>query len=179
MAQIKLDWKPLGGRTSVSEGADAFRNVFREVSEELSKKGVYVIRFCRPFSIAYPLAHSPVLYVGQGNTRQRVSSHMEGWVNDLSSDLPTVEIEVRYCEPRIQNNNRAHMDVEADLLDKFHTRFGALPLFNKRYEYHPRNHTYDAACLRILGPMQGRGFRWAISPLTSNKYFFRSYEEIE
>lgn len=168
MAKVSTEWKSFRTSLDATDGREQLNLWLRELRESLSDKSVYVIRTVRPFSIAYEKKSSPVLYIGEGNVGDRVRSHMKKWIADLGKHIPQLGIEVRYCRPIAKGIKNVHRDAEADLLWRFWELYGTSPLFNRQYEYHDRNHTYDANFFKVLTPGSGRGYHWALRPLASN-----------
>lgn len=176
MAKITSEWQKLGSPTNASDGWKPIKNLLANLDSNLPKKGVYVIRMCRPFSINYPKRPSPVLYIGEGQIKKRLTEHLKSWVIDLAADMPNLRIEIRTTEPKIRNNNAAHKDVEADLLWKFCELYGALPLLNRQNEYHERLHIYRKGFFNVLNPGSGKGYKWALLPVASNNNYIRPVE---
>ena len=69
---------------------------------------------------------------------------------------------------RVRNNYNAYREVEADMLHEFYNSYGALPIFNRQFEYHEREHVYEKGFFNVLNPGSGKGFKWALTPLASN-----------
>ncbi|MCF7698475.1 hypothetical protein [Loktanella sp. M215] len=176
MAKIASEWMSLGSSITASDGWATVKAHLKAVDEQLPNEGVYVIRTVRPFSIAYPKKPSPVLYIGEGNTKLRLRKHLKTWVVDLAKDFPSLKIEIRYTRPVTKKNKARHRDVEADLLWRFCKDYGALPLLNKQNEYHDRIHTYASGFMNILNPGSGRGFKWALMPISSNHNYIRKVD---
>lgn len=175
MGKVSASWKKINAQISLADGPKGLKVAFDEIEDEVSDRGVYVIRMLRPYQIAYPKRASPVLYIGEGNTRIRLTSHFKGWLTTFGNDFPSASVEVMYIEPRRRNNPKAHCDVEADLLCHFDQFYGTIPLFNSQMEYHNRDHSYPKDFFRVLGPGSGRGYKWAITPWASNDRYFREY----
>lgn len=134
---------------------------------------VYVVRMKGPVVIAYPWADSPVLYVGRGQAPKRLASHLKKWLHDAHRFGSEVGVELRICVPRRTNRVDFFKNVEADLIDWFEEKNGAIPFFNSRREtswagkvnYLPTQRT-DLA--RALGVGSGNRPEWAVRPLRSN-----------
>jgi hypothetical protein len=98
-----------------------------------------------------------------------MTSHLKRWIPSLSKHIPTLEMEVLVCLPRVQKNYEAYKDVEASLIDLFEKRYGSLPLRNKRRERSRRRHNFSKGDLvKAYGLRQGPGHHWAIWPVGSN-----------
>ncbi|WP_156025766.1 hypothetical protein [Sulfitobacter sp. 20_GPM-1509m] len=168
MALIRSQWRKLEP-VSVSQTDRAIREWLKDLDETEIERGVYVIRFARPYSVNYPNRPSPVLYIGEGDTLKRLQGHLKNWLRDLSKTMPGVWIDARVTQPRVQRNAEAYKEVEADLLSYFCEVYGAMPLFNKNKEYFGTSNQYTRTFLNVLNPGSGKGYKWAISPLRSNE----------
>lgn len=171
MASIVLDWTSFKFLAAEAPNWTAFK---RLVAADLllaarDPKTVYVIRMCRPFAIAYLSKTSPVVYIGRGRFKSRVASHLKNWIHPLSKQIPSLKIEILTCKPRARHNGDAYKDVEADLIQKFVSRYGEKPIKNKRLESHHRQHTYvRREVAKAIGMVSGPGFHWALSPIGSS-----------
>ena len=146
----------------------------------LFPKAVYVIRLKSPFSINYPIKHTPVLYIGEGNVSRRLYSHRK-WAERLQQLGYSFGLEVAVCFPLVRHNAAAYRTFEAHLLTVFNKRYGSLPLKNSIKEHMAYDHQYDrVATTGILGPGSGTRHMWAIQPLPSNPFrdvFERTHSE--
>jgi hypothetical protein len=144
----------------IDEGADS--NLF--------SKAVYVIRLKTPFSIAYPNAHTPVLYIGAGRIIDRLNSHRR-WASRMQSLGYPFPMEVVCYFPQFRNNKNAHWGLEAHLLSVFFDRYGSLPLKNSNHANNDDGHDFSRiATTEILGPGRGNKHMWAIRPLPANPF---------
>jgi len=134
---------------------------------------VYVIRMTGPVVVAYPWDNSPVLYVGRGQAPKRLAAHLKNWLHEAHRFGSKVGVELRICVPRRTNRADFFKNVEADLIDWFRQKNGAIPFFNSRREtsyagrvdYLP---TQIKDLRRALGVGSGNRPEWAVRPLRSN-----------
>jgi hypothetical protein len=135
---------------------------------------VYVLRLCGPFAIQYVNKASPTLYIGRGDLKQRVTSHLK-WINELATRIQGMGFELWLCQPRVRNARNTFADFEAELLNRFYRKFGCLPMFNRRMERANRNRRYvpNKAVKACLGFGSGRAYHWALTPLPSNSGYER------
>ena len=151
----------------------------KEQGTDLSQidRAVYVIRSAGSFSIKYPKRHSPVLYIGEGDFKQRITSHRK-WLSTLYALVGEFPLEVAVSLPRVPGNFEAYKNFEAYLLNKFLGIYGTLPLVNKqnetiRYEHHE----YDRTATADVFGMRRRHYKWAIQPLPGNRPFYGNYSK--
>lgn len=171
MANISLDWKPFKFEAAKAQSWTAFKKLVDpdDLNQARDPKSVYVIRICRPFAITYKRYSSPVVYIGRGRFKARIARHLKNWICPLSKQIPSLEIEILTCKPRVRHNGDAFKDVEADLIQKFVNRYGEKPIKNKRLENHHRRHTYSRSSVtKAIGMVSGRGYHWALSPIGSS-----------
>jgi hypothetical protein len=135
---------------------------------------VYVVRMTGSVVIAYPWGDSPVLYVGRGQAPKRLAMHLKNWLHDAHRFGSKVGVELRICVPRRTNRADFFKNVEADLIDWFEQKYGAIPFFNSRretsYAGQVKNYlpTQKTALNRALGVGSGNRPEWAVRPLRSN-----------
>lgn len=173
MANIKLSWVT---HTVAAEKLTDWRSFVSDASPEIiralqSRNAVYVIRTARPFSFAYEKAHSPVIYIGKGQAKTRLTSHLRTWLLALTEKIPSMKIEVSVCSPRAPWHGQVCEEVEADLIYLFEQQFGTVPVRNRRREYAKYPHTYERAGLAVLRPGRGRGYVWGLTPLRSSPLY--------
>ncbi len=175
MAAVKIgvDWGKLH-----LEAPTHWLELRREAADKLDinasaiERCVYVIRLNGFFCIQYPLGQSPVLYIGRGNFKTRITQHIN-WINTLCKSMEQVRFSIWFFTPRKQRTIDAYKTVEADLIAGFYDEYGALPMLNKSipkrkydYEYDPQN-KFRQAFLRG----SGTNFRWAVSPMPSEESY--------
>ena len=175
MARIRAQWRRLEPVVASSKN-EAVREWLEDLDGSEVERGTYVIRLARPFTISYPSARSPVLYIGEGSTRKRLEQHLTSWISKLGQMIPQAKIDARICQPRVQRNENAYREVEADLLSVFCERYGALPLFNRNKEYFGTPNSYSQSFLSVLNPGKGKGFESALEPLGKREPKFRAYK---
>lgn len=135
-------------------------------------RSVYVIRLNGNFCIEYPRGQSPVLYIGEGNFQQRVTSH-RAWIGELEELVGQFSFEVRIATPRVTNNSIAYRDCEAFMIERFRKLFGSAPLRNSQVETRQCPHfNYNRAKVdEALKIGRGRRFQWAFKPMRSSSFY--------
>ena len=150
-----------------------WRNIKRYCGERSDafdwERCVYFFRLSPPLLIAYGEdgdLESPLLYVGSGTLSQRWSTH-RAWLRQLGQLIPGGRYEVSVCRPRLQRTESFYKDIEADIINEFHSKTGYYPLRNRRREKAPRKHTYEPDFFGRI--FQGdRRYFWAIYPTENN-----------
>ena len=146
------------------------------VTEEQMTRSVYIIRLTGSFLIEYPRCNSPVLYVGRGDAPNRLATHLARWLSDAFWFGSDTQVEVRMLRPRRRGRRDYFKNVEADLIDMFLERAGALPFFNRcrepkfsgRIDYGP---SQDRRLRQLLGTGSGKRPHWALSPTPANPHY--------
>lgn len=173
MAHITLDWKWIYWKYNFTWSKDIQPQLAEHaLDDELLRRAVYVIRLNPPFAIKYPNKTSPVLYIGEGHLKARLSSHTKEWIPSLWEIVENQGLTIGIATPRVRNNEQAYKDVEARLLQEFTILHGSAPLNNKRSEYQKIIHSYDSNQLReplLLG--KGLRYKWEITPMKSNTFY--------
>jgi hypothetical protein len=170
-AHVTIEWKwielhPDDTWSMIEEKLSA-----ADVKLGLLSRAVYVIRAADSFAIKYPFKYSPTLYIGEGRFKQRVTSHRK-WLSAIYDLTGEFALEVAICAPRVRNNDQAHKEFEAHLLSVFSKRYGSLPLRNKNHESVRFGHIYErVATTEVLGPGQGKKYKWALEPLKANPFY--------
>lgn len=174
---IKLDYSGAQQETTILKG---LRRQLRagilsqsSFSEQDLDRCVYVVRMTGTVVVAYPWDDSPVLYVGRGKAPNRLAAHLKNWLHEAHRFGSKVGVELRICVPRRTNRADFFKNVEADLIDWFEQKNGAIPFFNSRREtrfagkvdYLP---TQVKDLRRALGVGSGNRPEWAVRPLMSN-----------
>jgi hypothetical protein len=145
------------------------------IDRATSSKSVYIIRLRRPFAIWYYDGVSPVVYIGRGDFKARVSNHIKLWIKKIGKSLNGASFEILVSTPKTNNNVDFYKHVEADLISEFEDRYGVKPLNNSKREYSSGRHSYKEAEIRkAFGLGKGGGYHWAIWPISSNSLMQRS-----
>ncbi len=136
---------------------------------------VYVIRLRGQVAIAYQHAHSPVIYIGEGNAYDRLYNHAN-WISSLLVNVPNLEIEIHIAEVARKNHTELYQYIEADLIKWFLDDFGVLPWFNRQRERSKEDqYSYEKSAeqelRRRLGTGSGNTFLWAIRPTHNNNQY--------
>lgn len=173
MAKVLLDWESVEFKAEDVSGWVQFK---RHASEEnlntlLSRRAVYVIRIRQPFAFAYQNGPSPVAYIGKGNAKQRITSHIATWIDELGSRIPELKLKVCFCEPKVRRLGRICEHVEADLIARFRHKFGENPLRNRQVPKIRGQHTYEQKGLAVLWCGKGTRYDWSIKPLPSSPFY--------
>lgn len=170
---ISLDWASIEvNPTDTWEKVIVPRLAEVGVKPESLSRSVYVIRLNGNFCIEYPWGVSPVLYIGEGNFKQRVTSH-RAWIGELEELVGQFSFEVRIATPRVKNNNIAYRDCEAYMIDRFGELFGSAPLRNAQFETRLCPHyVYNQAKVdKALQIGRGRRFQWAFKPMPASGFY--------
>lgn len=177
-----VDWhdsiKIQFGFTGLDE-LDATHIVRRIISESFppsityTKQCLYVVRLRGTVAVAYGEQFSPVLYVGEGNAKDRLQGHAK-WLARLLLSVPNLEVELHVAEVKRQNNTDLCEFVEADMIRWFHEECGYLPWFNQQRERSKENrYEYEIDVERKLRSLlsigSGNKFLWAIRPTHNNE----------
>jgi hypothetical protein len=166
---------------------DAIHIVRRIVNESFpetvtyTKQCLYVIRLRGAVAIAYGDKFSPVLYIGEGNAKNRLYGHAN-WLARLLLSVPNLELEIQIAEVKRPNHTDLCEYVEADMIKWFRDEYRFLPWFNQQrerskedcYEYDPE---VESKLKRLLGPGSGNSFVWAIKPTHNNSDAWEPYEK--
>lgn len=184
MASVSLIW--YWNRFSIN---DDLKTVMQRITENIARGGykpdalarsVYVIRLSGSFLINYPNEPSPVLYIGKGHFRNRLSSHRT-WIRNFYDHLKEAKFEIRYCLPRVRNNLGIDKEVEAYLIHRFIARYGMLPINNKVLSNAKIFHQFTPANSldKAISIGSGNKPHWAVSPLRSNPWFAKYMKNME
>jgi len=140
------------------------------------RNGVYVIAIGDGFGVRYPKGTSEVMYIGRGAIANRLRSHLNNWIFEMSRSLKDVSFRF-YMEMIGDGRSKgAFKDFEHFMLDGFHAKFGDKPLLNK---IHGRAGTIDHAYEGKWNlPLDNRGktYLWEINPTKKNRWF-KQYED--
>ncbi len=147
----------------IEDGANRFLKV---------KRGVYVITLAQNISIDYSGHPSQVIYIGRGNLRSRISSHLRNWIRYFSESLQDISFNIWLTEIRVKGSPNAFKDLEYDLLDEFFNRYGELPIQNTKYgDNFGREHEYNMEWRAPLNNPRNIHNGWTIKPLRNNPWF--------
>lgn len=168
-------WNIIDGkiRNSIMETLDDRWNKAEGVTQPLSQvtKGVYAITLGDNLSIDYNGNPSKVIYIGRGHIRSRIFNHFKHWVRHLSDSLQDISFDVWMAEIKVKGSANAFKEVETDLLEDFHGRYGAYPLQNmKSGDYHEKEHEYDCDWKSPLKNSTNIQYGWSIRPLRQNPW---------
>ncbi|OHE18221.1 MAG: hypothetical protein A2X96_04300 [Syntrophobacterales bacterium GWC2_56_13] len=149
----------------------------KKITPQLKKAGiqiasldrcVYVIRANGIFAISYPKKPSPVLYIGEGNFQQRITSH-KWWLGDLINLVRDYSFYIGVAIPRVKKNDEAYKDCEAALILEFHRMHGAAPLLNKQLEMRRNDYEYSQRGIKeALQIGKGVRYHWALTPMRAS-----------
>ncbi len=161
---------------SAAHSIPIIRELIQESWPEVrrEKQCVYVVRLRGVVSIAYGAAHSPIIYIGEGNAYVRLYSHAH-WISSLLVSVPNAEVEIHIAEIARKNNGSLYY-IEADMIKWFFDQFGCLPWFNQQRETSKESHyKYDADAeqklMKHISVGSGNKFLWAIRPLPNNDQY--------
>lgn len=136
---------------------------------------VYIIRLTGEVAVAYNDAHSPVIYIGEGNAYDRLYDHIK-WLAPLVVSVPQMGIEVRIADVARRNNDTLYQYIEADLLRWFFEKYGTLSWFNRQRErskeaQYDYERTAKNSLRRQLDVDSKENHLWAIRPTPENERF--------
>lgn len=173
MVDVKLDWKQIDWLpTDTWERGVVPKLEEAEINIRDLKRSVYVIRLNGDYCIDYPKNQSPTVYIGEGNFKQRISSH-RNWTNELKEFVGDFSFDIKIATPRVRKSEYAYLDCEAHLLIRFQEIFGSAPLWNKQIERRSQIHyTYSEKKIK-QAICQGRGkkYKWAFKPMKSSSFY--------
>lgn len=109
-------------------------NVFEEMTNrELSsiKQGVYVICLSMPFTVQYDRGCSEIIYIGMGNIRNRLKSHLENSLFNFMMSVAGSNFDFYLTEPKNAAGDMYYKHIEYMLLKEFDRTKGSYPLLNK------------------------------------------------
>ena len=135
-------------------------------------KGVYVITLTDSIFVDYGNSNiSPVLYIGRGNIKSRLSSHFQGSLFDFSRTLNDVNFKVHMGVATAKGPGDTFVDAEFKLIAYFEHTYGIKPLLNKNSGTNTQRkhvwHTGWNAPLKNTGRL--RSCRWTIKPHRGSK----------
>lgn len=135
------------------------------------KNGVYIISIGGHFGVSYPSLPSEVMYIGRGVFANRIRSHLQNWIFEMSLSLRDVPF--RFYMDAIGDGRsiEAFKDFEHVLLDQFSSKFGDKPLLNKIHGRDAKiEHSFSGNC---FAPLDNRGktYLWVIRPTEKNAWF--------
>lgn len=137
------------------------------------KHAVYIIKIFGFFAIQYEKGVSPVIYIGEGKLKQRMSSHLK-WLENITELVDDATFKVGICIPKKNNGHYANQDFEAVLLHKFKELYGSAPMKNRQMEYPSADHEIKSYQTAVRAPLMiGKGVKyyWAIKPLKANEHY--------
>ena len=136
------------------------------------KQGVYVITLANNLSIDYYGMPSQVIYIGRGQLRSRISSHLQDWIHDFTYSLQDISFEIWMTEVKVPGSKNAFKEVEADLLAYFYERYESYPIQNsKSGDVHEKRHDYNNEWNNPLRNPKDIQSGWSIKPLAQNPWF--------
>lgn len=176
MANVNITWHWIEWEVGYRWKRDILPQLQGNVIEANLTRCVYVIRANGNFAIRYPKDVSPVLYIGEGNFKDRIACH-KNWLNDLIECTGEFPFQIAICVPRAPNNTFLYKDMEAALIHKFKKLYGCAPFANGIMEYQRIDHNYQTLdeFVKPLKIGRGRRFYWEIKPMRSNSFYDRYY----
>ncbi len=134
--------------------------------------GVYVISLTDNIFIDYGNNKiSPVLYIGQGRIKNRLSTHFQGSLFDFSRTLNDVNFKVYMGIATAKGRGETYIDAEFRLIEHFEKTYGNKPLLNNNRGIDTkRKHRWQSGWnkpLKNSGKL--RACRWTIKPRRGSK----------
>lgn len=135
----------------------------------------YVIRISNTFIVEYKNQKcSPVIYIGEGHIRARLYRHL-GWLTKLAESLPGAKIEAKFCFPKTESGEIAHMQFESYLLSQFVKRYGSFPLKNRIHGIKKESVNFsEEKTAQIIGHGKGNKYIWSIRPRISKSVYYQA-----
>jgi len=166
------DWIDSKVRSKILAELDRTWEEAFETSLSAVSQGIYVITIAENLSIDYNGSSSKVLYIGRGQLRSRISSHLKFWLRNLSESLQDISIHVWMTEVKVRGNSGVYKDVESDLISHFYDKFDAYPVQNaKSGDIHEKNHEYAKNWNLPLRNPPNISQGWSIKPLDNNPWY--------
>lgn len=135
------------------------------------RNGVYVISIGHGFGISYKNGCSEVMYIGRGVISNRLRSHLQNWIFDMSRSLRDVPFKFYMEEFGDGRSPEVFKDFEHWMLKEFSDKFGEKPLLNKIAGREGTiDHNFTGNC---SSPLDNRGktFLWKLRPSEKNRWF--------
>lgn len=173
MANLTLDWKWFGWGFGCNWAEHMLPQITNAgLTEDDLKRSVYILRLNGPFAIEYPKGNTSVLYIGEGNFKSRLNTHVKEWLCDLEEIVQHFGLTIGVTTPRVRGNAVVYKDVEAILLQSFGELYGTAPLNNKQFEFSKITHTYNQKDIdSVLKIGRGIKHKWSIKPMKANKFY--------
>ena len=135
-------------------------------------KGVYIVSLTDNIFVDYGSGNiSPVLYIGRGNIRNRLSSHFQGSLFDFSRTLNDVNFRVYMGIATAKGPGDTFVDAEYSLIEYFEKTYGTKPLLNRNSGTNTqRTHVWKSGWntpLKNTGNL--KNCRWTIKPHKGSK----------
>lgn len=140
---------------------------YKRATDLRNVRGVYVISLADNIFVDYGNKKiSPVIYIGQGNVKTRLSTHFQGPLFDFSRTLNDVNFKIHIGQAIAAGRGRTYVDAEFKLIEYFENNFGHKPLLNcNRGQNTGRNYTWKTGWNK---PLKNAGrvgsCRWTIKP---------------
>jgi hypothetical protein len=138
------------------------------------RHGVYCIAIDGAFEFDYEIKPSRILYIGSGNIKTRIQSHLEGKLFDLAYELRVVPFRFYFCDLTHEKEGRkAQRGLEQSLLNKFSEETDkAFPLLNainasSKHSFERSEIGWDTPLQRDRGP---QATSWLIKAKENNDW---------
>lgn len=173
------------GFTGLAE-VDAIAVVRREIRDQFSEsvkyfeQCLYVVKLAGDVAVSYNGDFSPVIYIGEGNARNRLHGHAP-WIARLLLAVPNLRVAVHVAEVKRKNKTDLCEFVEADLIRAFVEKYRRLPWFNRQSERSKEGvYEYDEGAEKSLRDAiavgSGNAFLWAIRPTHNGGEMWDAYD---
>ncbi len=135
------------------------------------KNGVYVISIGGGFGVRYKKASSEVMYIGRGIISNRLRSHLQNWIFEMSRSLRDVPFKFYMEEFKDARSKDAFKDFEHHLLEQFNDKYQEKPLLNKIAGREGSIiHDYKGNSRAPLRNV-GKNYLWEVRPSAKNRWF--------
>lgn len=171
MAIVELNWYWISWNTEQTWSETEQKLLEADVNINELSRSIYIIRLNGNFCVNYSTGKSPCVYIGEGNFKERLTSHKGRWLPDLG-ELSDSEFLIYIAVPRVKNAIDTYRDCEAATIERFKEKFGCLPLWNKQNEKRIYSHKYPYEEIdKIIGIGKGVRYLWAVEPMPASPYY--------
>jgi hypothetical protein len=159
IADLDYDWEDQVesyGLTSLSSSLSQVEN------------GIYVLCLDGGLCVHYDRGNSRVVYIGKGNIRKRIKSHLDRKLLGFFLQIPGIKFRFYMTEPKKTGpgGHEYFHDFEHDLLKAFSERYAGWPMFNKNAgRQHSHQHEHKASWKLPLNNVKAN-YVWSLSPVT-------------
>ena len=173
MIQVAFEWKRIAWLPDETWGKQTLPKLLDAgLTRDNLKRSVYIIRLYGDYCIEYPGGCSPVLYIGEGRFGSRITRHRR-WLKELRQLVGNLSFQLCITVPRFRDDPNVCKDCEAFALQRFKSKFGSAPLWNKQIENRlNEDYRYDRKNIdRIFSTGRRGKFKWSIKPMKTSQFY--------